>query len=74
MANLHNSQTYNTTGCRRLPETFDVDFINYIGSYLDHSLKSVEQDWNEIEMNVHADFDLKFGRDFVTRHITEFKR
>lgn len=73
MQNFHSSQSYNRRGIKPLPPTFDVDFINHIGSYTDHLLETQEQDWVHIEKMVHIDFDAKFGADFVARHIAKFK-
>ena len=75
---MNNSYPWNRVGlgCRPLPETFDVDFINHIGNvYLNQSIwNKKDQDWNRISQQVHADFDHKMGHDEVERHIAELKR
>lgn len=73
--NLHDSNPYNKIGVPRLPETFDVDFINHIGNvYLDMSIWNLkDQNWERIEREVHADFDSKMGATNVTRHLKKLR-
>lgn len=69
--NQHNSNPYNKTGYRPLPETWDMEFINHINNtYLNHWLpEGKEQNWEQIEQRVHADFDEMFGHEEVARHL-----
>ncbi|MEZ8989277.1 hypothetical protein AB4571_15330 [Vibrio breoganii] len=65
------NSTYGRVGCKPLPETFDVDFINYINNvYLDPAIWDRDkQDWPAIEKEVHADFDESMGSVRVSRHL-----
>lgn len=72
MAKIFNS-TLSRVGVKSLPETFDMDFINHISSYLNINLKHKEQDWDSFAAEVHDEFDSMFGNEFVTKHITKLK-
>lgn len=68
MANLHASNTYGRTGYRRLPATFDVDFINHINNGLYECGFNPEKWFAEL----HERYDSEMGgKDEVSRHIIE---
>ena len=68
------NSTYNQTGRRPLPETWDTDLLKEFDTHLDYGIfDPKDQDWDRIEREIHERFDPIEGREKVVRHFKKFK-